>query len=555
MKSLTETISWDSPVSAPVDSDPFGPGLFEIPLQTLTNRTVYLSSEAASLAAVVVGGTGPSTEIASIDTRISTEESTRASVDTAEAGTRSSEVASIDTAYSSADASVAATCSTASASLTTRVSTEESTRASADASLYAALSTDGSSEVASVVTAIDTVDSALSSETASIESSLSTVNANYSSADASIVTANSTSLSTVNANYSSADASIVTANSTSLSTVTADYQSADASIVAAMPAAGESRWTEIDSADFTSTPAATNEITISNTALRGTLNAGTPIRWLTTPNVGARGIKGTAGLISAENITGVTMAHLKEGGALVCVVQADGGNMFTFKLYDSLALDNLIAHTSSFDHSSSSARTLTADNGSGIGGSITNAAGALSADTLAIVCAWAGIVDSLDESGGNLDMIIKGRPLVTGGATIAGLWYGRPEMVHKHRQYVGGYQLGVVSDTIIVSISSEPAIVFDGPPAQLVHFRTHFENVSDDTGYFNAIADGRYLSSNAGENGLNVTSGTAGTWLETGVDIDSKCPLLVRGNEIEFACTVTGTAGNSTTEITWVYMD
>lgn len=105
MKSLTETVSWDSVVSAPTDSDPFGPGLFLIPLQTLTNRGAFLKSEASvlstgisSLDAAVAGAA----DLTSLETRVSTEESANSSADT---------------------------------SLTTRASAEESARASADTSL------------------------------------------------------------------------------------------------------------------------------------------------------------------------------------------------------------------------------------------------------------------------------------------------------------------------------------------------------------------------------------------------------------------------------------
>lgn len=149
---------------------------------------------------------------ASIVTRISTEESTRASADTSlttRVSQEESARASAVTSYSTANSTSVSTLTSADTSLATRVSQEESARASADTSFSTATSTS-----LSTLTAADT--------------SLTTRVSNEESARASAVTSYSTANSTSISTLTSADTSLTTR----ISTEESARASADTSAIA-----------------------------------------------------------------------------------------------------------------------------------------------------------------------------------------------------------------------------------------------------------------------------------------------------------------------------------
>ena len=187
----------------------------------------------------------------SLTSRISAEESARSSAVTSATTSIDARVSTEVSTRASADASLAVAFAAADTSLTTRLSSEESTRASADTSLTSRISAEESARASAIVAANSSIDSRVSSEESvrasadtSLTSRVSSEEAARASADTSLTTRLSTEevarASAVTAEASSrseADTSLTTR----LSTEEVARASADTSIVTSLSTESSTR--------------------------------------------------------------------------------------------------------------------------------------------------------------------------------------------------------------------------------------------------------------------------------------------------------------------------
>lgn len=303
-------------------------------------------------------------------------------------------------------------------------------------------------------------------------------------------------------------------------------------------------WTEIPTSDYTATPilaGAGATMTLSNTDWMDVLIKGTPIKWLVAGGVSGMGIAGSSPyMLTAEAITGLTEAHIGLGGAIYVDCVFVSGTTYRFDLYSSPALDSshMIAQTANFDHTTSAARTLTAVNSSGVGGSLTNAASGCRAELFAIIAMWAGIVESAVRSGGTFTLTIGGVPFITGSASIKGLWVGPPEKVRKEKFVFGAQTLATTTDTFCLTSKVATAETI-GPYSQIVKLRAYASDVLSGTARVNLMNNGNEVSTTSSHNGLLIA--VADTWYETGVDIDRSAAFITPGDDIDVAVKVAET--------------
>lgn len=196
--------------------------------QATADAVSTLSSETASIESRLSLGESSisaASAITSLDTRVSTEISTRGSADTSlttRVSTSDSSLTSLTTRVST----VESTSVSADVSLTTRVSTAESTTASGDTSLTTSVSTEGSTRASadtSLTTRVSTAESTETSSAASLDTRVSTEISTRGSADTSLTTRVSTEEST----RASADTSLTTRVSTEESARTSAALSLD----------------------------------------------------------------------------------------------------------------------------------------------------------------------------------------------------------------------------------------------------------------------------------------------------------------------------------------
>jgi len=124
---------------------------------------------------------------------------------------------------------------------------------------------------------------------------------------------------------------------------------------------------------------------------------------------------------SANNLTGVTPALLDIHGHLYVSQIDDTGGYYHTEIFNDVGRTSLVGHTATYN--SGGAKTVVADNGSGLGGTITVATLGAWANTILGFYFW-GVVDTVAAD----SMTIQG-PVLGDNGNVVYAWYGPPEKV------------------------------------------------------------------------------------------------------------------------------
>jgi hypothetical protein len=180
------------------------------------------------------------------------------------------------------------------------------------------------------------------------------------------------------------------------------------------------------------------------------------------------------GLFSAYvNLTGVTLDLLDKDGALFFLWVSEGGGNWHVNAYNDASLHAvyLVGHTASF--TTTGAKTVTADNASGLGGTVTVAAipisgvpGVITVEFLTwhIVrtCTW-------DSDTGLGSMELYGAQISEDTGAIQGLWWSSSaRVVHTHDCLRGNLIENVAA--LLLDTQNKESRTWGHGPARLVHF-------------------------------------------------------------------------------------
>lgn len=214
------------------------------------------------------------------------------------------------------------------------------------------------------------------------------------------------------------------------------------------------------------------------------LRNGHPIRILDADGLVYNATTTAPKLVSSDQaVTGLRGALLDYRGCLWFKVVVVSGTQCRFDLFNDEWCDsaNLVGHTNQFDTTSNTTVTLTvtADNGSGLGG-------AFKIDTRSSIAAEAlhsiqyfktAIVQSVDNANGELSF--NGQAVSTATGSIKELWFGAPELVvAMHGQIVGQYA-PETTNTALLDRNADSVRWQHGPATIVQCYAMHLVN---DTG-------------------------------------------------------------------------
>jgi len=294
----------------------------------------------------------------------------------------------------------------------------------------------------------------------------------------------------------------------------------------------DNRWVEIDPADYNAEPNGVSSITSTNVRLMNYIYAGDPLKWLSANPYQKYG-DSNAQIVSV-NMTGISKNNISSHGSLHLVCEEVLDPSYTWNIYKdaSLSEGSLVAHVT-FDDTLEAARTLIEDNGSGIGGTITNGAGLCIAGTIGLLFVYPLIVDEISNSEGIISIDVKGATLDTSGETIIGLWRGSPELVDHIKFHVDGYfGVGGITNTLLADNNLVPYQHRWGM-AYIVEFGGIVINAGSSAAEINLINNSNDVSV------ADVELTTDWTWSTI---LSSESLIISRSsNDIEIALKVTGT--------------
>ena len=276
------------------------------------------------------------------------------------------------------------------------------------------------------------------------------------------------------------------------------------------------------------------------------LRNGHPIRILDADGLVYNATTTAPKLVSSDQaITGLRGELFDHRGCLWFRVVVVSGTQCRIDIYNDewCAAGNLVGHTGQFDTTSSTTVTLTvtADNGSGLGGTfkIDTRSSTATAATHSIQYFKTGIVQSVDNDNGELSF--NGQAVSTATGAIKELWFGAPELVVAiHGQIVGPYA-PETTNTALLNRNADSVRWQHGPATIVQCYAMHLVN---DTGATQpklipmidgtaVMVDGSAATMTASPIQTDLTAGATSTNLR-----------VVAGSVIEFR-TVAGTNGNA----------
>lgn len=292
------------------------------------------------------------------------------------------------------------------------------------------------------------------------------------------------------------------------------------------------------------------------------LRDGLPIRVLDRAGVEY----GDIGLLSNyQQILGIVPAILDWEGRIYIKWVDEGLGSWHLEFYNNVALTaaSQIGHTLTFSGPGDS--NIVADNGSGLGGTLSVLMPGAGAPTTVTVEFYKWYVaQAFIPSGGGVGgiLLLNGPALSTGAGNITQCWWSCPARVMEMHDFFPGEI--PFPQTYLLSNQQEVR-KWNASHARLVHFHINAFDVEGEIPirYLNLLIGDVFTKSNddgvCTSNvymGLNIPDGAGGLWLETVVDLDPARLRTLRHDELEWiksnelaeASTIEGL----TCEATWV---
>lgn len=200
-------------------------------------------------------------------------------------------------------------------------------------------------------------------------------------------------------------------------------------------------WRLIPSENYISTPATSGSIT-TNQDYSNIIRPGQPLRIFNYDGY----IRGAGYYIigSFSNVTGLSVSCVDISGRLYISIVDDGAGFRTASLYNnsSKAANTKIAHTSSYNATGNIA--ITADNGSGLGGTLTVLSTDISTDIIIDMYKWE-IVSSINST----TISVIPATLVSGYASIIDIWYGSTNKIQQLQYTIPGNYAAAATTTLL----------------------------------------------------------------------------------------------------------
>lgn len=148
---------------------------------------------------------------------------------------------------------------------------------------------------------------------------------------------------------------------------------------------------------------------------------------------------------TSVTLTGMNPSTVDESGRAYLVQVDEGGSVYRTSIYSDADCALLIAHTGTY--STTGAKAVTADNDSGVGGTVTVATAVATVDPVIAHFYRYSIVSAVTSG----TLTIAGRDLRDGvTATVPYLWYGNPErVVAMPLNLPGSFATGSDTDALV----------------------------------------------------------------------------------------------------------
>jgi len=244
---------------------------------------------------------------------------------------------------------------------------------------------------------------------------------------------------------------------------------------------------------------------------------------------------------TVSGVTGLAFSKLDYRGNLYFKSVATSDPTYRFDIYSDVELQNLVGHTSTFNASlaADSTLTITADNGSGLGGSVvvTSIVEARAPNISHVVCfAKVGVVTSaslVDEQ-----LLFNGPAVSTSASMIREVQLGSHSVVWIHGTIPGAYAGATTSQALADRMGE--ALVWGNGPGVIVWARA--KNLTNDTGATQAVlvpvVNGQVLVAD----GSGLTIGTG--WNSIATTLSAEFAQITNQQAVELRV-VKGTNGNS----------
>jgi hypothetical protein len=301
-------------------------------------------------------------------------------------------------------------------------------------------------------------------------------------------------------------------------------------------------WTEIPAADFNDNPVTAYSLTM-NADYRDVLDVQTPVRWQT-----------PIGLVCDSNmeqldpvteglavllLTG-TAPHIGANtGMLILVVTDGGGGNVNVNVYSRYPTDatSLIAHTTVVFNSTGN-KAVTADNASGVGGSITvNVVPAVGDIFFAYWYGW-GVVSDIQVA----SVTWVGNLAGTADGDVTRLWYGPPEKVATIKLFAGGSFAGAAPMPTLLHDRGQ-AVISDLPMCRVVAGEVFATTTAGVKAKLNLVVNTRDPVFR-GDDGIEVLADD--TWYSAvgdGLEV-SLSNIIFPSDTLEFSSEIVADAGN-----------